>query len=196
MGGFAASSESFREAIGAINGPGVGHVLGAFLGFVFLMAGTLKLRNPLAAADALLHFGVLRTVRPRGARLLGGIELTMGLGLAAQLRAVAGVSLGFLALSMLLIGRSLLRNERFACSCFGLHPAPITWLSFVRTASLTATALVVTVSPESSANRVDGYVVPAVLAASLLAVVVLTSCLRMLLVCSDMTLNRLRGLPS
>jgi hypothetical protein len=113
------------------------------LATVFLVSGSLKARRPFAAALALTRFGVLRRVRPSAGRAVGVLELVLGMSLLAMPGSPVPFVTAALLLSLFtfLIGRALLRGERFACSCFAESGGALSWRTLVRTAALLAGAV-------------------------------------------------------
>lgn len=127
-----------------------GEILRTSLGWMFLIAGAVKVRRPLLASLTIVDFRLARRA-PLATGLLHGVgELALGLwlvsGLAPQLACVvAAITLiGFVAL----ITRSLHRGDRFPCRCFGDGESELSVATALRTAGLAVAAWVAAVSVE------------------------------------------------
>ena len=113
------------------------------VGAVFLVSGTLKLRQPdwLATAAA---FGAPRTV----ARVLPMAEIVLGALLVTQL---GGAWTALVALALLLaftaaIATQLARGRQVPCACFGeLSARPVDLVTVARNLALCALTLVAVV---------------------------------------------------
>jgi hypothetical protein len=94
-------------------------------GMSLAWAGMLKLSRPFAASVALVRFGLARRVRPAFGRVAGAVELAAGALLVALPFSGWAYVLptALLFLFVVLIGRALLRHERFSCGCFGADEA-------------------------------------------------------------------------
>lgn len=109
---------------------------------MFLLSGIVKLRRPALAAMAIVDFGIGRRVRSALGLALGAAEVALAVLLVASVRLGFWVAAPLLWLFALLIGRSLLRGERFACFCFGDGETVLSWRTLVRTLSLAVLATI------------------------------------------------------
>jgi hypothetical protein len=116
--------------------------LSGLLAAVFATSGALKVRHPFPSALALRRFGLVRRLRPRLGRALGAAELALAAALIFSPRPQVPLLLAAILLLafVVLIGRALLRGERFACGCFGEGAETISWTTAGRTASLLGAA--------------------------------------------------------
>jgi hypothetical protein len=180
MNGFESALSLIAEVLRLVTAP-AGYGIGVWvLATVFVWSGIAKLRQPALAAMAMMDFGVLRRVRPRLGGALGAAELLLALFLAAStlhlvFLPVTAVLLWFFAL---LIARSLLAGEDFACFCFGDGDSRLSWLTFARTATLALLASVLAIAVPTTgtyANFSETYLLQAVSAVALVGVIVLGS---------------------
>ena len=113
-------------------------ILRGLLAAVFVASGVSKLTRPFGAALALSQFGIVRSVRISLGRLLGAVELALGVALLLLPAASVAFACAFalLAVFTVLLARALARGETFECACFGAHGAPIGAPTLVRTAVL------------------------------------------------------------
>lgn len=106
-----------------------------FLVAVLFVAGSVKLRQPIPVAIAMVNFGISHRVRPAAGRALGALEATLAMTLALGFfpnltLAVVATLLGAFAA---VIASALLRGRRFACGCFGSDQSPLSLWTLVRT---------------------------------------------------------------
>ncbi len=106
-----------------------------FLVGVLFVAGSVKLRQPIPVAVAMVNFGISRRVRPVAGRALGALEaalaMTLALGLFPNL--TLAVVAALLAAFAAVIASALIRGRRFACGCFGSDQSPLSLWTLVRT---------------------------------------------------------------
>jgi hypothetical protein len=111
------------------------------LALVFLWSGSAKVRRPLLAAAALVDFGVTKRPRPGHGYLLGGVELALGLALAAMAPQVPTLAAAVvLTVFAVFVVRAVLNGARFPCGCFGEWHAAISPLTAARTVFLAVLA--------------------------------------------------------
>jgi Methylamine utilisation protein MauE len=156
------------------------------LAIVFVWSGVAKLRQPTLAAMAMMDFGLLRRVKPRLGSALGAAELLVALFLITG--TLPGLFLpitaGLLWFFVLIIAKSLLSGEDFACFCFGDADSSLSRLTLIRTAALALLASVLASAPLSTGTYADfseTYVLQAIWAAAFVGVIVLSSQLPKLL---------------
>jgi len=126
------------------------------LAATFLTAGTAKLSNRRASAQALRDFGLPRFVQPL-IPLLPPVEIAVGAGFLFAAAAwysawAAGV---LLVIFIAGIAANLARGLQPPCNCFGqLHAKPIGWQTLARNGVLAACAawLIVSGPPQSAAD--------------------------------------------
>lgn len=151
---------------------------------VFSVSGASKIRRPLPAAVAMADFGVVRTVRESLGVALGVAETFVAAGLASGVArsAALAVAAALLVIFVFLIARSLAAGERFSCACFGGSTAPLSWLTLLRTASLSVMAVgAAAVAGDAAAVSVDESLLHATAAAAVVGTVALGSEVRTLL---------------
>jgi hypothetical protein len=186
MNGFESALSLIADALRLVTAP-AGYGIGVWvLATVFVWSGIAKLRRPALAALAMVDFGVLRRVRPRLGAALGAAELLLALSLATG--ALPGVVLPATAVLLwifaLLIARSLLAGEDFACFCFGDGDSRLSWPTLARTVTLALLASVLTFAAPRTGTYADlseAYLLQAVSAVALVGVIVLGSQLPRLL---------------
>lgn len=109
---------------------------------MFLISGSIKLRQPLLAAFAIADFGLTRHARRAYGLALGLVEAGLGIWLASGL----GVAFGMWAAAILLAGftgliaRALRAGGGFPCFCFGESDSLVSTKTLWRTAALTLVA--------------------------------------------------------
>lgn len=115
---------------------------------VFLWSGAVKLRRPRAAAQALVDFGLRRSVELRAATALGAIELALGMWILSEqwISAALVLATAVLLLFAALIAFALLRGKSFACACFGESSGAISVWTVLRTLFLAGCAAFATVA--------------------------------------------------
>jgi hypothetical protein len=160
------------------------------------MAGIAKLRRPQLAAMAIVDFGMAVHARRSLGVAVGSLEVVLAAALASHVfpRAFAGAAALVLATFAVVIGRSLLRGERFACFCFG-SAAPLSAWTLTRALLLFALAALVFAHPASAlyVAPTEGVVVELVAGASLIGSAALLATFPRLI-----TMNRdvfMRGVP-
>jgi hypothetical protein len=99
----------------------LGVALAATASLALVWAGSSKLRDPFPASVAMVRFGVARRVRRVNGRMVGALEIVAGacvLGGPASVWPYAVATALFIAFAVL-VGRALMRGQRFSCACFG-----------------------------------------------------------------------------
>jgi hypothetical protein len=177
VNGFESALSLFAKALHLITAPTGYGIAVWILAIVFVWSGVAKLRQPTLAAVAMMDFGVLRRVRPRLGSALGAAELLLALLLiSGTLPALfLPVVAGLLWLFVLLIAKSLLSGEDFACFCFGDAESRLSRLTLVRTGALALLASVLAVAPLPYASFDRTYLLQAISAAAFVGTIALGS---------------------
>jgi hypothetical protein len=177
VNGFESALSLFAKALHLITAPTGYGIAVWILAIVFVWSGVAKLRQPTLAAVAMMDFGVLRRVRPRLGSALGAAELLLALLLiSGTLPALfLPVTAGLLWLFVLLIAKSLLSGEDFACFCFGDADSRLSRLTLVRTGALALLASVLAVVPLPYASFDRTYLLQAISAAAFVGTIALSS---------------------
>jgi hypothetical protein len=177
VNGFESALSLFAKALHLITAPTGYGIAVWILAIVFVWSGVVKLRQPTLAAVAMMDFGVLRRVRPRLGSALGAAELLLAfLLISGTLPALfLPVVAGLLWLFVLLIAKSLLSGEDFACFCFGDAESRLSRLTLVRTGALALLASVLAVAPLPYASFDRTYLLQAISAAAFVGTIVLGS---------------------
>jgi hypothetical protein len=177
VNGFESALSLIAKALNLITAPTGYGIAVWILAIVFVWSGVAKLRKPTLAAVAMMDFGVLRRVRPRLGSALGAAELLLALLLiSGTLPALfLPVAAGLLWLFVLLIAKSLLSGEDFACFCFGDADSRLSRLTLVRTGALALLASVLAVAPLPYAGFDRTYLLQAIFAAAFVGTVALGS---------------------
>ena len=177
MNGFESAISLFAKALQLITAPTGYGIAVWILAIVFAWSGVAKLRRPTLAAVAMMDFGVLRRVRPALGSALGAVELLVALSLATGMLAVIflPITAGLLWFFVLLIAKSLLSGEDFACFCFGETDSRLSRLTLVRTVALALLASVLAFAPLSYAGFDQTYLLQAISAAAFVGAIVLGS---------------------
>jgi uncharacterized membrane protein YphA (DoxX/SURF4 family) len=119
-------------------------VLRLGLGGLFVVAGALKLRAPVAFATEIANYQLLPALAPYVAAVLPVGELVIGSALVvaprAWRRAAALGALGLLATFTVAVGSAFFRRINIDCGCFGTGGGPITGLTLARNVVLMAAA--------------------------------------------------------
>ncbi len=177
MSGF---ETSFLLAIDVIKGLAKPNTYGVavwFLALIFTWSGIVKLRSPALTAMAMMDFRVVRRVHPRLGLALGAVELLLALSLAIRMFPQSSLLITTLLLWLftLLIARSLWSGESFACFCFGNVDSRLSGTALVRTVSLAILSAMVllAVPPDASRFLSEDNALQAILASSLLGIVIL-----------------------
>jgi hypothetical protein len=171
VGGFHSLLTLAGDAARGLRDPQVHGLCAAFVALVFGWAGAAKLRRPALAAMAMVDFGVARRARPGFGRGLGAVEVALALVLASgfEQRAALAVAGAICAVFALVIGRSLVRGDTFACFCFGDSSAALSSRTLVRTLSLGALAVTTAVLSAPAVPDMQTLVLDGVGAVALLA---------------------------
>ena len=177
MNGFESAISLFARVLNLITAPTGYGIAVWILAIVFAWSGVAKLRRPALAAVAMMDFGVLRRVRPGLGSALGAAELLVALSLATGTLPVIflPITTGLLWFFVLLIAKSLLSGEDFACFCFGETDSRISRLTLVRTATLALLASVLAFAPLPYAGFDRTYLLQAISAAAFVGTIVLGS---------------------
>jgi hypothetical protein len=177
VNGFESAISLFAKALHLITAPTGYGIAVWILAIVFAWSGVAKLRRPTLAAVAMMDFGVLRRVRPGLGGALGGAELLVALSLATGTLPVIflPITAGLLWFFVLLIAKSLLSGEDFACFCFGETDSRLSRLTFVRTGALALLASVLAFAPLPYAGFDRTYLLQAISAAAFVGTIVLGS---------------------
>ena len=177
MNGFESTISLFAKVLNLITAPTGYGIAVWILAIVFAWSGVAKLRRPTLAAVAMMDFGVLRRVRPGLGSALGAAELLVALSLATGTLPVIflPITAGLLWFFVLLIAKSLLSGEDFACFCFGETDSRISRLTLVRTATLALLASVLAFAPLPYAGFDRTYLLQAISAAAFVGTIVLGS---------------------
>lgn len=165
MDGFDELYSWLASAGGALSGNAAVRAAMWVLAGVFVVSGLEKLRRPVLASLAMADFRVVRRPSARTGLALSGTELALaGALIAGAILGEAPLTASALAAGLVLstfvvlIARSLRREDRFDCFCFGPGGAPLSWRSLVRTLALTAVALTGVLAgevPPSAAPHVE-----------------------------------------
>jgi hypothetical protein len=177
VNGFESAISLFAKALHLITAPTGYGIAVWILAIVFAWSGVAKLRRPTLAAVAMMDFGVLRRVRPALGSALGAVELLVALSLATGTLPVIflPITAGLLWFFVLLIAKSLLSGEDFACFCFGETDSRLSRLTLVRTGALALLASVLAFAPLPYAGFVQTYLLQAISAAAFVGTIVLGS---------------------
>jgi hypothetical protein len=180
MNGFELALSLIAELLRLATAPAGYGIAVWVLATVFAWSGIAKLRQPTLAAMAMLDFGVLRGVRPRLGAAFGAAELLLALLLATGTLPTVflPVTAGLLWFFTVLIARSLLAGEEFACFCFGDGGSGLSRLTLARTAALALLASVLAIAlptTETYAGFSETYLLQAVSAGALVGAIVLGS---------------------
>ncbi|GGO66680.1 MauE/DoxX family redox-associated membrane protein [Nonomuraea cavernae] len=92
------------------------------LAALFIASGIPKIRRPFDLALALVRFGVAGRVRPGLGRLLGAVEVAVGVAVAVSpmLLPAAVAALLLLVAFTAVVLRSLAAGRSVECACFGI----------------------------------------------------------------------------
>jgi uncharacterized membrane protein YphA (DoxX/SURF4 family) len=129
------------------------------LGALFLVAGGLKLRDPVGFATEISNYHLLPAAAPWLAATLPAVELVVGLtlliGTRTWLRAAALCTIGLMAVFTVAVTQVVARGINVSCGCFGGGDSgPVTLATVARDVVLLAAAvLLLRLSPpEGSAG--------------------------------------------
>ena|SRR5437762_11015367 len=151
MSGYEIVFSFLREIVLLVIEPDGHSIAVLYLAGVFVWSGTVKLRQPMLAALAIVDFRVVRQVRSYLGTALGAGETLVALVLIVGV--LPQLTLGFAAALLwaftFLITRSLLAGERFACFCFGDSDSKLSNFTLLRTLALAllASLLAITSPP-------------------------------------------------
>jgi hypothetical protein len=139
-----------------VTGPALAVATGA-LAAMFVASGVPKLRRPFDSALAMVRFGVSQRIRPAAGRVLGAVEVLLGVALVAspspRWPTLAGIVL--LVVFTTLVAVALARGRSFECACFGAGER-ISWATVGRNAVCIAVAAGVAATGQAPADRLLG----------------------------------------
>jgi hypothetical protein len=143
------------------------------LAALFLASGVPKIRSPFGLALALVRFGLLRRVRPGLGRLLGALEVAIGIAVAVSpvLFPAAICALGLLVAFTAVVTRSVLAKQSVECACFGTGETT-SWVTVVRNLVLIGVAAFLAATPAVPTidQRVSGLLIGAVITCAYLLI--------------------------
>lgn len=115
---------------------------------LFVASGVPKIRKPFGLALALVRFGVVRRVRPGLGRLLGALEVVVGVAVAVSpVVAPAAISaLVLLVAFTAVVVRSVLAGQSVECACFGTGETT-SWVTVARNLVLIGVAAFLAAAP-------------------------------------------------
>lgn len=136
------------------------------LAALFVASGIPKIRRPFELAIALVRFGIVKRVRPALGRLLGVVEVAVGIAVALSpaLLPASVAALLLLAAFTAVIVRSLAAGQNVECACFGTGEKT-SWATVARNVVLIGVALFVAVAGETPTadQRIIGILIGTVL---------------------------------
>ncbi|MCO5216815.1 MAG: redoxin domain-containing protein [Thermomicrobiales bacterium] len=115
-------------------------ILRAVIIGVLLVSGIAKIPDRKGSEEAMVGFGVPKSLIPLGALLLPWIEIVLAIGLlfAPTLPWAALVVTAMFAVFTLAVARVVLARENLDCHCFGqLDTGPVSWITVGRNTCLT-----------------------------------------------------------
>lgn len=122
----------------------LGWLLRLGLGGLFLVAGVLKLDDPVAFAVEITNYRLGAALAPYLAPTLPVIEIVAGLALVAGPRpwrhAAALLIAGMMAVFTVAVTAAVVRGINIDCGCFGGGSGPVTWGTVARDLVLLAGA--------------------------------------------------------
>jgi uncharacterized membrane protein YphA (DoxX/SURF4 family) len=143
------------------------------LAALFVASGIPKIRRPFELTIALVRFGIVKRVRPLLGRLLGLVEVAIGLAvvLSPAPFPAAVAALVLLVAFTVVIARSLAAGQHVECACFGTGEKT-SWATVARNVVLAAVALFVAVAAETPTadQRITGILIGTVLTCAYLLV--------------------------
>jgi len=115
---------------------------------LFVASGIPKIRKPFGLAIALVRFGLVSRVRPGLGRLLGAVEVAVGLAVAVSpvLSPPSVAALLLLVAFTAVITRSLVAGQSVECACFATGETT-SWVTVVRNLVLIGVSLFVALAP-------------------------------------------------
>jgi uncharacterized membrane protein YphA (DoxX/SURF4 family) len=127
------------------------------LAVVFIVAGALKLRDPVGFANDVANYQFMPALAPLLAATLPCLEIVVGLALlfTRWRRAAALCAAALMAMFTVAAGTAYARGLDVACGCFGSTSGAISWTTLVRDLALLVAAILVVAlerrsSPEPS----------------------------------------------
>jgi hypothetical protein len=175
MDGFSHANQMLLSLIGELRGAALGGVGWFFLAFVFMISAAIKLRQPQPASESIHRFGFGRRPHTTFGFLLGVVEAALAALLASFVWFAPWLAAVILWFFAILIARSLLAGQHFACNCFGSSDADMSWVTFTRTAGLAVLASLLIVMGNTNASTLpyQDRLAQAIIAAAVLAMLVL-----------------------
>ncbi|WP_214416054.1 MauE/DoxX family redox-associated membrane protein [Sphaerisporangium fuscum] len=129
---------------------------------LFVASGVPKIRKPFGLALALVRFGITRRVRPGLGRLLGAVEVAVGIAVALSpnLLPPAGAAVLLLIAFTAVVARSVAAGQSVECACFGTGETT-SWATVVRNVVLIGVALYVALTPAAPTidQRISGLLI-------------------------------------
>ena len=114
------------------------------LGGLLILAGALKLKDPVTFANDITNYRFLPMLAPLLAVVLPPIEVVLGIALvigkAPWPRAAALASLGLLVVFTIAVIQVVARGINVSCGCFGGDTGPVTWVTIARDVGLVLAA--------------------------------------------------------
>lgn len=150
MDGFATGWSLFKQGIHLLQVPPAAGIALWLLVGVFTWSGIAKLRRPALAALAMVDFGVARRGYPWMGRALGAAEAALAAALIVVPHPALAVATGLLWLFVVLVARSLLGGEQFACFCFGDSGDRLSTWTLARTTALALLSTTLLLAPPLS----------------------------------------------
>lgn len=126
------------------------------LAAVFVVAGVLKLRDPVAFANDVANYQFMPALAPLLAATLPSLEIVVGVALliAPWRRAAALCAAVLMAMFTVAAGTAYARGLDVACGCFGSTGGAIGWTTLVRDLALLGAAILV-VALERRSSRTN-----------------------------------------
>jgi putative oxidoreductase len=115
------------------------------LAAVFVVAGALKLRDPVGFANDVANYQLTPALAPLLAATLPCLEIVVGVALlfARWRRAAALCAAALMAMFTAAAGTAYARGLDVACGCFGSTSGAIGWTTLVRDLALLAAAILI-----------------------------------------------------
>jgi putative oxidoreductase len=117
------------------------------VGAVFVVAGALKLRDPLGFANDVANYQLMPALAPLLAATLPALEIVVGVALLALgapwRRAAALCAAAMMAMFTVAAGSAYARGLDVACGCFGSTGGAVGWTTVVRDLALVGAAVLV-----------------------------------------------------
>ena len=122
-------------------------ILASSLGWMFVIAGAIKVRHPWLASLAMVDFRVARAASRRNGLIHGLGEVIIGVWLVSGIAPTGACVVAATALTgfTALIVRSLIHGDQFPCRCFGDGDSELSSATALRTVALAGLAWVAAV---------------------------------------------------